>query len=194
MRLDRYAVGALAASAAMLVSGGVAIAASGDGPRAARCEALLAKIAERRGVTPEELQATVRARVLAHIDAAEKAGRLSAERALQLRERVGAAKPCAPRLLKVSLAGRGMLGAAAEFLGLDRQELRAQLPGTSLAALAKSRGKNVADLVDAMVAPAKARFARAVASGRITQARSDAALARLEKAADLLAKHVFPKK
>jgi hypothetical protein len=85
-----------------------------------------------------------------------------------------------------------MLGAAAEFLGLDRQQLRAQLPGTSLAALALKQEKTVAGLEAAMIAPAKARLAKAVASGKITKARADAALAKLEKAADRLANHVFP--
>ena len=194
MRPNRYAIGALAASATMLVSSGIAVAASGDGTRATRCEALLEKIAERRGVTVEQLQADVKARILARIDAAEKAGQLSAERAAQLRERVNGTKPCAPRPLKAKLAARGMLGAAAGFLGLDRAALRAQLPGTSLAALAQKQGKSVEALEAAMVAPAKARLTNAVAAGRGTQARADAVLAKLRQAADRLAKHVFPKK
>lgn len=192
MRLNRYAIGALAASAALLVSGGVAVAASGDGTRAARCEALLAKIAERRGVTVEQLQADVKARVLARIDAAAKAGQLSSEQAAKLRELVNGATPCAPRPVKAKPAARGMVGAAAVFLGLDREELRAQLPGTSLAALALKQGKSVAALEAAMVAPAKGRLTKAVAAGKITQARANAALAKLGKVADRLAKHVFP--
>ena len=43
-----------------------------------------------------------------------------------------------------------------------------------------------------MVAPAKARLAKAVANGRITQARADAALERLDTAAERLATKVFP--
>jgi hypothetical protein len=85
-----------------------------------------------------------------------------------------------------------MLHAAARFLGLDREELREQLPGTSLAALAEKQGKSVSALEAAMVAPAKHRLAKAVADGKLTQARADAVLERLEAAADSLAHHVFP--
>ena len=45
-----------------------------------------------------------------------------------------------------------------------------------------------------MVAPGKARLATAVANGKITQARADAALEQLERLADRLANKVFPKK
>ena len=194
MKSNRVAIGALTASVTILVSSGVAVAASGDGTRANRCEALLEKVAERRGVTVEQLQADVKARILARIDAAEKAGHLSAERAAQLRERVNAAKPCASRPVKAKVATRGLLGAAAAFLGLDRAELRAQLPGTSLAALALKQGKSVDALEAAMIAPAKERLGKAVAAGRITQARANLVLEKLEQAAERLAKHVFRKK
>ena len=193
MRIDRYAVGALAASGALLVGGGAALAASGHGAGSARCEARLAKIAERRGVTVEQLQADLEAKLIARIDAAEKAGRISAERAAKLRERVASASLCRARHhVQARFAARGMMRAAAGFLGLDREELRAQLPGTSLSALAEKQGKSVAALEAAMVAPAEERLAKAVAGGRITRARADALLERLERAADRLAKHVFP--
>jgi hypothetical protein len=195
MRLNRQAVGALAATATMLVGGGAALAAAGDADRSTRCEALLAKIAERRGVTVEQLQADVKARLLARIDAAVKAGRITPEQASKLRQRVADASLCGARhRVKARFAVRGMLYNAAVFLGLDRDELRAQLPGTSLAALAEKQGKSVADLEAAMVKPAKARLARAVAAERITQRRADGILDRLEAAADRLAKHVFPKR
>jgi hypothetical protein len=188
-------LGAIAAMAAVLVGGGAALAASNDaGERGARCEARLARIAERRGITVEQLQTAVAARLLERIDRAEKAGRITSQQATKLRERVEAASLCgARRHVQARFAVRGMVGSAARFLHLDREELRAQLPGTSLAALAEKQGKSVAGLEDAMVAPAKERLAKAVANGRITQARADALLERLANAADRLAKHVFPK-
>ena len=85
-----------------------------------------------------------------------------------------------------------LLHNAARFLDLDRQELRAQLPGTSLAALAEKQGKSVASLEAAMVAPAKARLAKAVANEKLTQARADAVLDKLESAADRLAEARVP--
>jgi hypothetical protein len=194
MRLNRHAVGAFAASALLLAGGGAALAASGDDSRSARCSERLAKIAEKRGVSAEQLKADVKARVLARIDAAEKAGRLSPERAAGLRERVAAVNPCAAgKRVKARLATRGMLKAAADFLGLDRAQLRAQLPGTSLAGLAEKQGKKAADLEAAMVAPAKARLAKAVSDGKVTPARANVASQLLDKLADRLASKVFPK-
>jgi hypothetical protein len=193
MRLNRHAVGAFAASAMLLVGGGAALAATGDANRSTRCDERLAKIAEKRGVSVEQLTADVKAHALARIDAAEKAGRLSPERAAALRERVQAADLCAAaKHVRVRLATRGMVRAAADFLGLDREQLRAQLPGTSLAALAVKQGKTAADLKAAMVAPAKARLAKAVTAGKITQARADVAARRLDALADRLASRVFP--
>jgi hypothetical protein len=193
MKTDRYALGALAATATLVVGGGVALASSSDSDHTTRCEARAARIAERRGITVEQLEANVKARLLARIDAAEKAGRISSERAASLRERISAGSLCAAAArARVGFAVHGMVRAAAGFLGLDRAELRAQLPGTSLAGLAEKQGKSVAALEAAMVAPAKAHLATAVANGRLTQDRADALLDRLEQAAHRLATHVFP--
>jgi len=192
MRPNRLIVGAVAASATLVVAGGVALASSSEGNRTTRCEARVARIAERRGVTADQLEANVKARLLARIDAAENAGRISSERAATLRARVSEGSLCgAAGRARTALAAR-RLRAAAAFLDLDRAELRAQLPGTSLAALAEKQGKNVSALEAAMVAPAKAHLARAVANGRLTQGRADAVVDRLEKAAHRLAAHVFP--
>jgi hypothetical protein len=197
MRLNRTAVGAAAASAALLAGGGAALAAgSGEGDPGARCNAALARIAERRGVSVEQLKADIEARLLARIDAAEQAGRIAPDRAAQLRQRVEDGALCAGRHhhAKARIAARGMLRAAASFLGLDREELRGQLPGYSLADLAEKQGKSTAALEAAMIAPAKERLAKAVANGTITQARADAALDRLEKLANKLASKEFPEK
>ena len=70
MKPNRLTLGALAATAAVLLGAGAALAAStGTADRSARCDARIARIAERRGVTVEQLTAQVRARLLARIDA-----------------------------------------------------------------------------------------------------------------------------
>src|SRR5262249_8733720 len=95
MRLNRYAMGALAATATLAVGGGAALAAAtGSGDRATRCEQLVAKIAERRGVTVEELEANIKARLTARVDAAEQAGRISPERAAELRKGIASGRLC----------------------------------------------------------------------------------------------------
>ena len=191
MKLSRTAVGALAATATVALGAGAASAAS-RAERAEPCEARLAKAAEKRGVTVEQLQATIEARLLARIDAAQQAGRISETRAARLRERVERSTLCGARRHAVmGFAIRGMVRAAAGFLGLDRAELRAQLPGTSLVALAERQGKSEAALEAAMVAPAKERLAKAVAAGTLTQARADAKSKKLEALADRLANRVF---
>ena len=169
----RTVLGALAASAMLLGGGGAAVAASGDRPAGARCEA----------------------RLLARIDAAEKAGRISSELAERLRQRVSEGRVCTRLHHRVArIATHSMLKAAADFLGLDREDLREQLPGNSLAGLATKQGKSVAALEAAMLAPAKERLAKAVANGKISQARADAVLDRLENLADRLAAKEFPEK
>ena len=192
MRLNRHAAGALAAAALLLVGGGAALAAAGDGDREARCAERLAMASEKRGVSVEQLAADVRTRLRARIEAAQAAGRISPERAAKLRERVTEASLCGPRKhVRAPFAARGMVRAAAAFLGLGRAELRAQLPGNSLAGLAEKQGKSVAALKAAMVEPAKQRLTKAVASGKLTQARADRALAKLERLADRFANKVF---
>ena len=143
MRPNREAAAALAAgSALLLVGGGAALAASGDGDRGTRCDERLAKIAERRGVTAEQLQADLKARLLARIEAAEKAGRISSERAAALRTRVSEGSLCGRRHhVRARIVVRGMVRAAAGFLKLDRPELRAQLPGTSSRRSPRSRAR-----------------------------------------------------
>jgi hypothetical protein len=195
MKINRYAAAGLVGAGALLIGGGVAVAGPGDGDRGARCEDRLAKVAKERGVSVEQLQADIKAKLLARIDAAEKAGRLSSERAANLRERVSDGNLCqGARHAKMRIAARGMMRAAAEFLGLDRDEFRAQLPGSSLADLAKKQGKSVDALTAAMVAPGKERLAKAVASGRISQARADEISEKLELRAAKLAAKTFEKK
>ena len=192
MRLDRKALAALVGGTALLAGGGTALAAQGDGDRAARCQALMAKIAERRGVSVEQLQASIAARLTARVDAALAAGRISPERAARLKERISQGVLCKGAVVKVKLARHGALRAAARYLGLTPAQLKAELPGMSLAALAAEQGKSVDGLKAAMLAPATARIARLVDAGRIPQARADLALERLAKLVDRLVAKTFP--
>jgi hypothetical protein len=64
--------------------------------------------------------------------------------------------------------------AAAEELGLTREELHEQLSGgATLAEIAEEQGVNVDDLVTALVAAAEQGLAAAVEDGRIDQQRAD---------------------
>src|SRR5438132_6014760 len=161
MTLDRYTVAALLGTDALVVGGGTALAGTGDGDPGPRCQAPLAKIAERRDLTVEQLEAAVKMRLLARVDAALAAGRITSEQAATLRERIARADFCSGTLRHAVRHGlRKMLAAAADYLGLTPPELRDQLHGTSLAALAAKEGKSVDGLETAMLAPAKARLAQ----------------------------------
>ena len=82
--------------------------------------------------------------------------------------------------------GPGMkanLEAAAGALGLTPEELRTELQaGKSLATIAGERDVDVAKVVEALVADARARLAHAVTDGKLTQAEAD------ERSADLEAR------
>jgi hypothetical protein len=193
MRTSRTAVAVIAGATALLVGGGTALAHRGGGEeRGEQCETRFERIAEARGLTIAQLEARIEARLLARIDTALVAGRISSEQAARLRLRIQSGNPCSGARHAVRYGMRRMMGSAADYLDLTRAELRAQLAGNSLAALAQKQGKTVAGLKAAMLAPAKARLARAVAAGRITQAQASKRLARLESLVDRLAVKTFP--
>ena len=193
MRVDRTAVAALAGAGALVAGGGTALAQSGGDDRGARCEERLSRIAERHGTSVAELEAQVKARLSARVDAALAAGRIGSERAAALEQRIAASSLCpGAHAAKVKLSSRGMLASAARYLELTKAELRAQLRGTSLGALAVKQGKSVGGLKAAMLAPAEARLERAIDAGRITESRADRALENLSRLADRLIAKTFP--
>ncbi len=194
MSTNRYVAAAATGAAALLFGGGAAFAGQNAEDKGARCEARLAKIAEKQGLTVAEVEAKVRARLTAKVDAALQSGRVSSERAAMLKERIAEGSLCKGHALRARLGRHRLLAAAAEFLGLDRAELRDALPGTSLSALAEKQGKSVAGLKVALLAPVEARLAKAVEMKRISQERADRLLERLENRVDRLAARTFPAK
>jgi hypothetical protein len=193
---------ALAASLVAVAALAVGAAAAGAADR----PPLADDVAARLGIPPEKLRDAFRAALTARIDAAVAAGRLTPEQGARLKERIANAKGFGLGIRKafakrhhafvgrVVAHGRAM-GAAATYLGLSRKELRAELAkGQSLAQIAKAKGKSTDGLVAAMVAPAKAALAKAVSSGKLTQQRADAILARLTDRVEALVERVPPKR
>src|SRR3954465_4848277 len=75
-----------------------------------------------------------------------------------------------------------MLRAAAQYLGIQRAELAQDVrSGQTLAQIAGARGKSVSGLEAAMVAAVKTKLDTAVTTGRLTSAREQQVLARVQK-------------
>ncbi len=78
-----------------------------------------------------------------------------------------------PRAAVAVKARGGLLQAAATYLGLDRKALLQQLrSGKSLAQVADARNKSTAGLETALLNAFKAKVAKAVAAGRLDNARA----------------------
>lgn len=203
MKLKRNAIAAIAVVCAVAVGGSSSALAQGSGQssgqgRGERCEKLIERIAQRMGVSVDQAKAAIKAKAFARIDEAVENGRMSEERANALKAKIEANICAALAGMAHHKAGkkaaRGMLRAAGEYLGLSKEQLRAQLPGTSLAALAaKQPGKSASGLKAAMVARGKGKLDKALAEGKIDAARHAAALEKLAKLADRLAEKVWPK-
>jgi len=190
----------------MFLAAGLAALAVGAGATsalAAEQPSLADQIAARLGVSTDQLRAAFKATLTARVDAAVTAGRLTPEQGARLKQRIANAKG-----LGVGV-GRGLAekrkafadriakharghGAAATYLGLTREELRAELrEGESLAQIAREQGKSEDGLVAAMLAPAKQRLAKAVEAKRITQQRADAILERLTERIERVVQRTF---
>ena len=188
------------ALAAALVA--VAALAFGAGSAAAADTPSLGDaVAARLGITGDQLRAAFKAELNARIDAAVAAGRLTPEQGTKLKERVANAKGLGIVVRRAfaerhkGLVGRIVqvhrLGAVAKYLGMTPKELRtARQSGRSLAQIAASKGKSVDGLVAAIVAPAKARAAKAVSNGKLTQQRADELIARLTERVKALVERV----
>jgi hypothetical protein len=171
-----------AAVAAVVLAAGASSALAADRP------SLVDQVAARLGVTPEQLRSAFRATLVARVDAAVAAGRLTPEQGARLKDRIakanglglgavaGKRKALGQKLGK-QLSAKGPV---ATYLGMTRAALVAELrKGQSLAQIATARGKSVDGLVTAMVAPLKARLAKAVENDRLTKQRADALLERI---------------
>jgi hypothetical protein len=182
--LRRKLVIGLTVLAAAAFAGGAYAATQTSSPR----QTFLNDVAKRLHVTPAQLQSALAGAFQDQLNAAVKAGRLTQAQAnaieQRMKQRGGAPFPFAPwrhGFARPPLAPQGLLGAAAGYLGLTRDQLLDQLTaGRSLAQIAKSKGKSTSGLEQAITAAVKARLDQAVARGLITSAREQHMLSRLK--------------
>src|SRR5262245_57947983 len=187
--MERQLKRKVAAGAVALVAvagGGGAIAATQLSPQQ-ESQTVLNDAAKQLGVSPSDLSAALKGALEKRVDAAVAAGRLTKEQGDELKQRIEAGD--------FPLFGFGpgpgafdhheMLGgldAAAAYLGLSEDELRAQLEsGKSMAEIANAKGKSVEGLVDALVADAKKHMDDEVAEGHLTKSQADEMLSHVEE-------------
>ena len=194
MRVPAFVAAALAA---------LVLGAGATGALAADRPSLGDEIAAQLGVSPEQLRAAVKAALVARVDAAVAAGKLTPEQGARLKKQIVKANALGLGTRRAFAEKRQVFGdrlaksarrrgPAAEYLGMTREALRAELrKGQSLAQIARARGKSVDGPVAAVVAPVKERLAKAVASKRLTQQRADALLERITERVERLVQRSF---
>jgi lambda repressor-like predicted transcriptional regulator len=179
--------------AAKVAGGGLLKVAAdyvGLAPKALRAELRqgrsLAQVATARGKSVDGLEQALLTAFRAKVQAAQSAGRIDATRAQRLLERaparieklVNAVRAAKARGAKVRVA-KGLLGVAAEYLDLTRQQLVVELKqGRSLAQVATARSKSVDGLETALINAFKAKVDAAVAAGTLDSARAQRLLER----------------
>jgi len=88
----------------------------------------------------------------------------------------------------------GLFEQSATYLGMTPAELKAKLPGTSLAAVANATaGKSRDGLVASLTAAANDAIAKALADNKITQAQADKAKAEVPTHVATFVDHTWPK-
>jgi hypothetical protein len=176
--------------ALLLVSGGAALAASDllDPEKTAR--EIIASAAEKLGVGDEELRDALQSASAEQVDAALEAGVISRRQALAMKDMIEAGRwpflgvpgrnlPRVPERLFGPLEfgppfHPGLFEAAADYLGLTREGVRARLTnGRTLAEIARAEDESVSGLIDALNARHRAALQTEVEAGRLTEAQRD---------------------
>lgn len=154
------------------------------------------RLAEKLGITSDELRAAVQDTQAEMIDEAVEDGRLTEQQAATMKERLESAdgwfhawpgpRHAGPRFdhgrAHHMLGGGVNLEAIADELGLTTAELREQLAdGATLLEIIEASDKTVDDVVAVLVERVKPMLDQAVANGRITQEQADAKLAQMSE-------------
>src|SRR5947208_1345437 len=186
----RRTLAVVAAALAVVVGGGVAIAASqGSSPTP---KSFFDAVAKHLGISSQKLRDATKAAAIDQVDQALKDGRITKAHADQLKARINSGEyppffghffrggfHSGPYVFGEKLSG------AATYLGLSEAQLRTKLEaGQSLADLAKAQGKPVDGLKQALVASAQTKLDQLVKGGELTQAQADDMLARLKAHVD----------
>lgn len=174
--------------AAVALGGAVTSAQGDEGP----LQTFLARVAEKLGISEEELTTAMKEARLEMIDEAVAEGRLSEEQADRLRERVeaGAILPLRPpahhpRPGTCQRAVNFGLEAAAQVLGMEKGQLIQEIrSGKSLAEVAEAQGMTVEEFKEAFLSQIETQLDELVAQGKLSGEQAERILQRVEENID----------
>ncbi len=161
----------------------------------------VARLAEKLGITEEELQTAIDETQLDMVDDAVANDKLTEDQANRLRDRIESGEGLFPfgGFGKGFALGRGLgylsvrLDDVADFLGMDTSDLRDALAGgQTLAEVAEAQGKSADDLKAHLLSQVEDRVAQAVDNGSITQEQADSILANAPDRIDELINQAGP--
>lgn len=157
-----------------------AVAAAGaqqNGDGQALTDRWLAKVAERLGVSTDELTAAMQGAQFDLIDEAVAAGNMTQEQADHLKQYIeenGVLFPHRPGHGLRCGAANFTVEAAAQVLGMEKEALvQALKSGQSLLDVAQSQGMSADDFKAALLDQVKSNLDQKVAAGKLTQSQAD---------------------
>ena len=167
---------AVLALGALAIGGAATSAQEGDSP----IGGFLSKVADKLGVSEDELQAAIDEASTETLDEGVAEGLLTEEQAERLGER---GFPFSGGRMG---HGRGQLmDAAADVLGMTQADLMEQLKdGNSLAEVAEAQGKDLETFKAALLDQVQAQLGEVVAEGDLTQKQADDIFQRTEENID----------
>jgi uncharacterized protein YidB (DUF937 family) len=172
---------------AVALGGAVTSAQEGDGP----VGSLLARVAEKLGISEEELSDAFTEARIDMVDEAVEEGSLTEEEAAEIRERIEAGEgrfpgpQHRPRPEVCQRAGHFVIDAAVEVLGVEKGQLVSELAqDKTLAQVAEEQGMTVEEFTEALLEQVRVDLDELVADGTLTQEKADAVFERFEENVD----------
>jgi hypothetical protein len=162
----------------------------------------IGRVAEKLGVSEDQLTTAVKDVKLEMIDEALADGRITEEQAAEMRERVENGKlrfpggpghrPDGERPHRARcLVAHNLVEMTARILGVEEQAvIDALKDGKSLAQIAEENGMGVDEYKAAVTEAVQAKLAAAAEAGRITRERADKMLANFTETLDRMINHV----
>lgn len=139
----------------------------------------LDKLAQRLGISRDDLVQAMRDAANQTVDEAVQQGRITQDQAQRLRDRIAQKEPGFPwgghrGRWGLKVAHGVVLQSAAQVLGLSSDDLRAELrQGKSLAQVAQEKGIGVDDFKSRLLSQVDQQLGQLVQQGRLTQQQAD---------------------